>query len=111
MPDRPGTGEQPADAYPVAYCAPGGRAAAAILLAMRGEEVARIVEHPWLEGATSIYVVAQDPLDLTRDLPVRSEFHQPVFPSLLRFRDDLLCGARITAFVNRPHVTRLSSVI
>lgn len=64
------TAEQPADAYPVAYCAPGRRLAAALTLMLKGEEVARIVEHPWLEGADGVYVVAEDPLDLIKLLPV-----------------------------------------
>jgi hypothetical protein len=58
-----------AETYSVAYCAPGGRAAAEALLAERGEQVARIAEHPWLEGTDGIYIVAEDPLDLTKILP------------------------------------------
>lgn len=68
---------QPGDAYPVAYCAPGRRLAAALTLMLKGEEVARIVEHPWLEGADGVYVVAEDPLDLIKLLPVRYEFPAP----------------------------------
>lgn len=69
--------EQPEDSYPVAYCAPGRRAVAELLLAARGEQVARIAEHPWLEGTDGIYVVAESPLDLTKQLPVRYEFPEP----------------------------------
>lgn len=69
---------QPGDAYPVAYCAPGRRFAAALTLMLKGEEVARIVEHPWLEGAASVYVVAEDPRDLTKLLPVRCEVSEPL---------------------------------
>jgi hypothetical protein len=71
------TCQEPEDAYPVAYCAPGRRPIAELLLAARGESVARIVEHPWLEGADGIYVAAENPLDLTGQLPVRYEFSQP----------------------------------
>lgn len=65
------------DAYPVAYCAPGQRFAAALTLMLKGEQVARIVEHPWLEGAEGVYVVAENPLDLIKLLPVRYEFPEP----------------------------------
>lgn len=66
------------DAYPVAYCAPGSRLAAALTLMLKGEQVARIEEHPWLEGATGVYVVTEDPLDLTKMLPVKYEFSEPM---------------------------------
>jgi hypothetical protein len=83
------------DAYPVAYCAPGRRLAAAFTLMLKGEQVARIVEHPWLEGADGVYVVAEDPLDLIKQLPVRYEFPEPEPP----WRDrNWMYGA----FVNRP---------
>ena len=49
------------DLYPVAYCAPGQRLAAALTLMFKGEPAARIVEHPWLEGKTEIYVIAKPP--------------------------------------------------
>lgn len=70
--------EQAEDAYPVAYCAPGRRFAAALTLMFKGEEVARIVEHPWLEGTAGVYVVAEDRLDLTKLLPVRCEVSEPL---------------------------------
>jgi hypothetical protein len=84
------------NAYPVAYCAPGKRLAAAFTLMVKGEQVARIVEHPWLEGAEGVYVVAEDPLDLIRQLPVRYEFPAPeTRPCISR---DWAYGA----LVNRP---------
>lgn len=41
---------------PVAYCAPGQKAAAADILEENGEMVTRIKEHPWLTGP-AVYVV------------------------------------------------------
>lgn len=64
------TTERPEDAYPVAYCAPGCRVIAELVLAARGEQVARITEHPWLEGAESVYVVAGDPLPRAASIPL-----------------------------------------
>ncbi len=49
------------DGYPVAYCAPGRRQVAALTLVIKGEQVARITEHPWLEGSTSVIVVSEPP--------------------------------------------------
>jgi hypothetical protein len=49
------------DDYPVAYCAPGRRYAAALALALKGEQVERITEHPWLEGRTDVIVMAEPP--------------------------------------------------
>jgi hypothetical protein len=103
--------EQPEDAYPVAYCAPGNRAGAERVLAARGQHVARIVEEPRLEGTEDPYVAAAERIDLMKLSPVRYEFPAPEFQSLLRFREDLLFGARVAACVNTPWPVRLSSVI
>ena len=48
--------------YPVAYCAPVRRYAAALTLICKGEQVARIVEHAGLEGSDRV-VVADGPWD------------------------------------------------
>jgi hypothetical protein len=47
--------------YPVAYCAPGQHFAAALTLALKGEQVERIREHPWLEGRTDVLVMRRKP--------------------------------------------------
>jgi hypothetical protein len=47
------------DKQPVAYCAPGRRMLAALVLALRGEQVSEIREHRWLEGLTDIYVMTE----------------------------------------------------
>lgn len=94
--------EQPEDAYPVAYCAPGNRGAAEAILTARGEHVARIVEHPWLEGVADIYVAAAKPIDLTDLLPLSSEVREPG-PSLPWFRD--LC--RYGLLMNPPRMSLL----
>lgn len=93
---------QQEDAYPAAYCAPGKRGAAEAILTARGEHVARIVEHPWLEGATDIYVAASKPIDLTDLLPLSFEVHAPD-PSLPWFRD--LC--RYGLLMNTPKISLL----
>lgn len=49
-----------ADGYPVAYCAPGQRLGTAIALVLKGEQVARIEEHPWLKGNAG-FVVSEPP--------------------------------------------------
>ena len=49
------------DAYPVAYCAPGQRLAAELALMLKGERVARIAEHPWLEGISDVIVISEPP--------------------------------------------------
>lgn len=55
-PRKTGT-TMPDDApLPVAVCAPGHRAAAALILAVKGEEVSEIREHPWLEGYGDVLV-------------------------------------------------------
>jgi hypothetical protein len=41
---------------PVAYCAPGRHDAAALVLALKGETVSEIREHPYLEGYDGILV-------------------------------------------------------
>lgn len=68
------------DAYPVAYCAPGGKLAAALTLMLKDEQVARIEEHPWLEGAEGVYIVVKEAADLTKLLPDRYEFPEPRAP-------------------------------
>jgi hypothetical protein len=100
--------DEPGDTYPVAYCAPGNREAAEAVLAARGETVARIVEHPWLEGTEGIYIAREPRLDLTALLPVTYDFGQPESElRLLRFREMLRYGA----LVSPPYPIRLSSVI
>jgi hypothetical protein len=47
--------------YPVAYCAPGRRFAAALALMVKGEQVADIKEHSYLKGCTDVLVMAQPP--------------------------------------------------
>jgi hypothetical protein len=42
---------------PTAYCAPGRQFTAALTLALKGERVAEIREHPWLEGSADVLVV------------------------------------------------------
>lgn len=96
--------EQPEDAYPIAYCAPGRRPIAELILLARGEQVARIIEHPWLEGADGIYVVAEDPLDLIKQLPVRYEFPEPELP----WRDP---NWAYGVLMNSPRPVILSSVL
>lgn len=56
------------DDYPVAYCAPGKRFAAAFALMLKGEQVARIIEHPWLEGSSDAIVMSEPP-DFSGPLP------------------------------------------
>lgn len=102
------TGQQPEDAYPVAYCAPGKRAEAERVLAERGHRVARIIEDPWLEESGDLYVAPAECLDLRKMLPLQFEFGQPEPElALSRFRETLRYGA----LVNRPTTLRLSSVI
>lgn len=60
---------QDAPPLPTAYCAPGRQFAAALALALRGERVAEIVEHPWLEGSTDVLVVNTAEIELV-DRPV-----------------------------------------
>lgn len=43
---------------PAAYCAPGRREVAALVLALRGEQVSGVTEHPWLAGWDGIILVA-----------------------------------------------------
>jgi hypothetical protein len=107
-PDPDQASSEPGDAYPVAYCAPGRREAAEETLAGRGEHVARIVEHAWLEGADGVYVVAEGPLDLTRLLPASYDFTMPD-PQAAWLRDywAWAWGLRI----NSPRLTVLTSVI
>lgn len=47
------------DAYPVAYCAPGKRFAAALTLMLKGEQVARIEEHLWLKDSADVIVIRE----------------------------------------------------
>lgn len=49
---------------PTAYCAPGRRMISALTLMLEGEQVAEIVEHPWLAGKTEILIVAPAVFDL-----------------------------------------------
>ena len=49
-------------ALPTAYCARGRKAAAEITLAARGEQVAEVREHPFLEGWTDILLLYPDRL-------------------------------------------------
>lgn len=41
---------------PVAFCAPGGRFAAALVLAFAHQDVAEICEHPFLAGSDEVVV-------------------------------------------------------
>jgi len=66
------------DGYPVAYCAPGQRFAAALILMLKGEQVARIEEHPWVEGA-NVIVISEPPLSrIRRELGLFRFAHRPV---------------------------------
>jgi hypothetical protein len=47
---------QDQNAGPVAYCAPGNKAVAEVTLALAGELVEDIIEHPYLEGHSSTLV-------------------------------------------------------
>jgi hypothetical protein len=49
---------------PTAYCAPGRKQAAAVALALRGENYGEIKEHPWLEGRDDILMVYPEALRL-----------------------------------------------
>jgi len=71
-----------------AYCAPGGRALAELVLAMHGDAVEEIIEHPWLTDDGEVILVAdlpalehlRPPLVSTLEPPATSA---PDFPSLL----------------------------
>jgi hypothetical protein len=60
----------PFDTSLVAYCAPGCKAMAELVLAIRGERVREIVEHPWLAGDDDTVIVADMDAALTPDPPV-----------------------------------------
>lgn len=51
--------EDPAP-LPTAFCAPGNRTIAMLTLAARGEQVAEIIEHPYLEGNRNIILMSPD---------------------------------------------------
>lgn len=54
---------------PVAYCAPGQKIAAALLLTEHGETVMEIREHPWLSGP-AVYVAHPEAFrPLSEDVP------------------------------------------
>jgi hypothetical protein len=55
---------------PTAYCAPGRQFTAALTLALRGERVAEIVEHPWLPGSTDVLIVNTAEITAWLDRPV-----------------------------------------
>ena len=98
--------DEPSDAYPVAYCAPGNRDVAERILAERGEAVARVEEELVLDGAPGVYVAESARTDLTKILPSRYEFSAPE-PAGAWVRDYWAWGLRI----NSPRLTVLTSVI
>ncbi len=51
----------PDGGYPVAWCAPGRKTAAALALWLRGEHVERVEEHPYLAGTGDVYVAYKTP--------------------------------------------------
>jgi len=59
----------PCPSLPTAYCAPGQRVYAGIILALKGEQVADIVEHPWLDGRTDVLIVNPAVFDLPKFEP------------------------------------------
>jgi len=52
--------------WPVAYCPPGKSAITRIALQLKGYDVARVTEHPWLTDSTGVILVA-DPGELIPD--------------------------------------------
>lgn len=77
--------------YPVAYCAPGGRTAAAIALMLQGEQVAEIAEHPWMSGRSDILVVREDPQILISSEAFRVEVTSRTEDAIrFRWEEDLL---------------------
>jgi hypothetical protein len=52
----------------LAYCAKGRKAAAALTLALRGEKVSEISEHPWLDG-DQIVLINPDALHEPPQMP------------------------------------------
>lgn len=69
---------QPEPDTPVtAYCAPGQRGVAELLLALRGERYRELVEHPWLAGRTDIILAADPQFPLPADWSWRGETPGP----------------------------------
>ena len=58
--------------WPVAYCPPGKGAVTRLALSLKGYDVERVTEHPWLEGLGVILVA--EPGDL---IPDRGTFPMP----------------------------------
>jgi hypothetical protein len=63
-----------------AYCAPGNRLLAALVLALHGDKPEEIVEHPWLKGTSDVILMADlpeleqiDPPFMTTSPPPRRE--------------------------------------
>lgn len=66
---------------PTAYCAPGQKLAAALTLMFKGEDVAEIREHPWLEGSTDVLVVSTAEIEHIGWPVAGPEFMPPSLPS------------------------------
>ena len=45
---------------PTAYCAPGRKVISELALVLKGERYAEMIEHPWLEGITDVWLVSPD---------------------------------------------------
>ena len=67
----------------IAYCAPGWKAAAELVLVLRGEHVSEVTEHPWLEGTTDVYVFTPQPFSAGMP-PFRMQSRFPAFPEITR---------------------------
>lgn len=85
-----------------AFCAPGRKAIAELVLAMRGEEVGEVTESPVLEGSTDIIVadmtpLAVDPLAFT------------VAPPGYDLAAALMREGRLSMWLSRPSATPLIS--
>jgi hypothetical protein len=52
--------------WPVAYCPPGKATLTRIALQLKGYDVARVTEHPWLDDSMGVILVA-DPGELIPD--------------------------------------------
>jgi hypothetical protein len=55
---------------PAAYCAPGSRAVAELVLAVKGEAVTGVTEHPYLAGWDGILLVSPQALLEIAPLPL-----------------------------------------
>jgi hypothetical protein len=57
----------------IAYCAPGRKPIAELVVLMQNERVASVTEHPWLEGTTDVYVFTPQPFTPAEMLPFRMQ--------------------------------------